>query len=260
MANQYFENEVIENRYESILATAVDMNTYVTVNTKLATEPGMILNVNVYGVSGDVEDLAMGEGNSGDIDVTLASVPYEVGVTQGRFAAFDEQVMSDGMVLDAGLRGSAETMVNDFTAKAFVEFNKATKRIDYDASGITFANVVDALAELNLEGEEGYTLFISPGMKASVRKSLADDLKYASDYVRSGYIGSVAGVPVVVSKAVTADTAFIASKAAVTVFIKKGVEVEQLREPNTRKTTYFIRKVALVALTDATKIVALDKP
>ena len=45
---------------------------------------------------------------------------------QGYFHYFDEQAMTDPMVVDAGLDGSAKTMVNKFVAKAIEEFEKAT--------------------------------------------------------------------------------------------------------------------------------------
>ena len=61
----------------------------------------------------------------------------------------------------------------------------------------------------------------------------------------------------IVSKAVPAKKAFIADKTAVTVFTKKGSEIEMEREANTRSNTIYGRKVAVVALTDATKVVKL---
>jgi hypothetical protein len=82
-------------------------------------------------------------------------------------------------------------------------------------------------------------------------------LSYVEGFVRSGYIGHVCGVPVIVSKAVEDGKAYLASKDAVTCFVKKGSEVEQEREANTRKNTVYARKVMLVALTNADKVVKL---
>jgi hypothetical protein len=256
MANEFYENEVIENRFDSVLETAVDMNAFITVDTSLATQPGNIKQIHRYSVVGNVEDLGIGDGNTGDIEVTLDTYPYEVGTTQGRFSVYDEQVAADPLLLDSGIRGSAETMVNDLVAKAMAEFGNATLTQDYAADAPDFDEIVDGIALLNVEAEEGYFIMINPTMKAALRKTLKDDLKYSDDFVRSGYIGSVAGVPVIVSKAVPADTAFLANNQAVTAFVKKGSEVEQERDANTRKTTYYIRKAAVVALTDATKVVA----
>jgi hypothetical protein len=65
-------------------------------------------------------------------------------------------------------------------------------------------------------------------------------------------------VPVVVSKAVPTGKGFLATKDAVTVFIKKDTEIEQERDANTRKNLVYGRKVAVVALTDANKVVEIE--
>ena len=255
MAHTIYDNFVLENRIEDLLTTAVDLNNYMTIDTSLATEPGMKKKINVYTSTGNVEELAMGEGNSQEIEVTFTTKEYEVGTTQGKFTYYDEQEMSDPLVVDTGLKGMAERMINDLTAKAIAELGKGTK-IVYGATG-TFANVVDAISEMNLEDESGLFMLINPAEKAAFRKNLGEELKYAEDFARTGYIGSVCGVPVIVSKAVPAGVSFLATKAAVTCFIKKGSEIEQERDADHRKNSVFARKVMLVALTDDTKVIRL---
>ena len=255
MAHTLYENFVLENKIEDILATAVDLQSYMTVDNSLTLEPGMKKIVHTYTASGDVEDLAMGKGNSEDITVSFTSAEYEVGVTQGRFQYYDEQEMQDPMVVDTGLDGIAKKMVNDFTTKAVAEYNKAT--LEAPATAWSFDAVVDAIAKMNLEDESGLFLLISPADKAAFRKALKDDLSYSEAYVRTGYIGTVAGVPVIVSKAIAAGTGFLATKDAVTLFVKKGSEIEQERDANVRNNLVFARKVAVVALTDATKVVKI---
>lgn len=255
MAHTLYENFVLENKIEELLTTAVDLQAYMTVDNSLSLEPGMKKIVHTYTASGDVEDLAMGEGNSEDITVSFTSVEYEVGVTQGRFQYFDEQEMTDPMVVDTGLDGIAKKMVNDFTSKAIAEYEKAT--LQAPAAAWSFDAVVDAIAKMNLEDETGLFLLISPADKAAFRKALKDDLSYSEAYVRTGYIGTVAGVPVIVSKAVAQGTGYLATKDAVTLFVKKGSEIEQERDANIRNNAVYARKVAVVALTDATKVVKI---
>lgn len=255
MAHTLYENFVLENKIEELLTTAVDLQAYMTVDNSLSLEPGMKKIVHTYTASGDVEDLAMGEGNSEDITVSFTSVEYEVGVTQGRFQYFDEQEMTDPMVVDTGLDGIAKKMVNDFTSKAIAEYEKAT--LQAPAAAWSFDAVVDAIAKMNLEDESGLFLLISPADKAAFRKALKDDLSYSEAYVRTGYIGTVAGVPVIVSKAVAQGTGYLATKDAVTLFVKKGSEIEQERDANVRNNAVYARKVAVVALTDATKVVKI---
>lgn len=255
MAHKVYENFVLENKIEDILTTAVDLQGYMTVDTSLTTEPGMKKIIHTYTATGNVEDLAMGEGNSEDIEVSFTSAEYEVGVTQGRFQYFDEQEMQDPMVVDTGLEGVAKKMVNDFTAKAIAEYEKAT--LIEEANAWSFDVVADSIAKLNVEDETGLFLLISPADKAAFRKALKDDLKYSEGYVRTGYIGTVCGVPVIVSKAVAAGKAYLATKDAVTLFIKKGSEIEQERDADKRNNKVFARKVAVVALTNATKLVKI---
>ena len=255
MAHTIYENFVLANKIEDLLTTAVDLSAYMTIDTSLAVEPGMKKIIHTYTATGDVEDLAMGEGNTGDIEVSFTSTEYEVGVTQGRFQYYDEQEMQDPMVVDTGLQGVAQKMVNDFTAKAIAEYEKAT--LETTPSTWSFDAVADAIALMNLEDESGLTLMISPSDKAAFRKALKDDLSYSEGYVRTGYIGTVCGVPVVVSKAVPAGKGYLATKDAVTLFIKKGSEIEQERDADTRNNKVFARKVAVVALTDATKAVKI---
>ena len=110
---------------------------------------------------------------------------------------------------------------------------------------------------MNTESEDGLFMLINPAQKATIRKNLGQDLKYSEGFARTGYIGSVCGVPVIVSKAVPANEGYLATKDAVTCFVKKGTEIEQERDADTRKNSIFARKVMLVALTDGTKCVKL---
>jgi hypothetical protein len=159
------------------------------------------------------------------------------------------------MVVDAGLDGLAKRMTNDLTEKIVAEMGKADL-VAYGADW-TFDSFVDAIALYPYEDENGLFCLINPAQKADIRKALADDLKYVEDFARTGYIGSVCGVPIYVSKAVPAGTAFIATKEAVTIFTKKGAETEQERDANTRMNTVYARKVALVAITDKTRVIKM---
>ena len=255
MAHKVYENIVLSNKVNDILTTQVDLNSYMTIDTSLTENAGMKKVVNTYTASGEVEELAMGEGNSTEIEVSFTPTEYDVKTYQGKFAFYDEQEMTDPMIVEVGLDGSAKTMINTFTEKAIAEFEKAT--LEVPTASWSFNTVVDAIAKMNLESEEGLFLLISPADQADVRKALKDDLKYSEGFVRTGYIGSVCGVPVIVSKAVPAHKGYLATKEAVSVFIKKDTETEYERNADIRKNSYWVRKVAVVALTDATKVVKI---
>lgn len=255
MANQVYDNVVLANKIEDILTTAVDLTSYMTVDTSMTQEAGMKKKINTYKAQGDVETLAMGNGNTGDIEVSFATKEYDVETVQGRFQYYDEQAMTDPMVVQAGLEGIAKTMINDFTAKAVAEFDKATLTVQ--RTGFAFTDIVDAIAKLNTENEDGLFILVGVADLAKFRKELQDDLKYSEGFVRTGYVGSVCGVPVIVTKAITNGNIYLASKEAVTLFIKKDTEVEQERDANVRNNKVYIRKVAVVALTDENKVVKL---
>lgn len=250
-----YENFVLENKLEDLLITHLDLNQFATHDDSLVENPGMKKIIHTYTSTGDVEDLAMGEGNADGIVVSFDDEEYEVGTTQGRFSYYDEQEMTDPMVVDAGLDGLAKRMTNDLTEKIVAEMDKAN--LIKTGSQWKFDDFVDAIALYPYEDENGLFVLINPAEKATIRKNLADDLKYVEDFARTGYIGSICGVPVFVSKAVPAGSAFLATKAAVTVFTKKGAETEQERDANVRKNTVYARKVMLVALTDKTRIIKL---
>lgn len=256
MAHTIYENEVLSNKVNDILKTQVNLNSYMTIDHSLAENAGMKKVINVYSSTGTIEELGMGEGNSTSLEVSFTPVEYEVKTYQGKFAFYDEQEMQDPMVVDVGLNHSADYMTNAFVDKAVAEFEKAT--LTAPASAWSFDAVVDAIAAMNLENESGLFLLVSPADKAAIRKALKDDLKYNSDIVTTGYIGSIANVPVIVTKAVPANKGYLATNEAVTCFIKKDTETEYLRDADKRNNTYWIRKVAVVALTDATKAVKIN--
>lgn len=255
MANQVYDNVVLANKIEDILTTAVDLTSYMTVDTSMTQEAGMKKKINTYKAQGNVETLDMGIGNTGDIEVSFSTKEYPVETVQGRFQYYDEQAMTDPMVVQAGLEGIAKTMINDFTAKAVAEFDKATLTVA--RTGFAFTDIVDAIAKLNTESEDGLFILVGVADLAKFRKELQDDLKYSEGFVRTGYVGSVCGVPVIVTKAITNGNIYLASKEAVTLFIKKDTEVEQERDANVRNNKVYIRKVAVVALTDENKVVKL---
>ena len=255
MAHMTYENVILSNKVNDILTTKVNLNNYMTIDTSMAEGAGMKKVVNTYTSTGAVEELGIGEGNSQSIEVSFVPAEYEVKTYQGKFSFYDEQEMTDPMIVDTGLQHSADRMVNEFTAKAVAELGKATLKVA--AETWSFEAVVDAIKEMNLEDESGLFLLISPAEQAEFRKALKDDLKYVDGFVRTGYIGSVCGVPVIVSKAVPANKGYLATKEAITVFIKKDTETEYERDADTRNNSYWVRKFAVVALTDATKVVEI---
>lgn len=254
--NQIYNSFVMEDAFESVLSTTLNLQQFITVDNSLTESAGMIKNINKRSVTGSAEDLTMGQGNTGVVEVTFDSAPYTVGTTQARFTYYDEEAMADPKVVDTGLQGMAEIMVNDFVSKAVAEWEKSSNTHE---AALSFDCIVDALAKLNLEGEDGLFMLIAPASLASFRKAMKDELKYVEAFARTGYIGSVCGIPVYVSKAITGtNEAIIAHKDAVRLFVKKASEIETERDANTRKNTVYSRKVAVVALVDDRKVIVVN--
>lgn len=256
MAHTIYSNFIVANKVANLLDTKLSVSPFFTLDTSLTEAEGMTKKIHVYTATGE----AQGEGNVDDDDVAVSFTEkeYTVKFTQGRFPYYDEEAMTDPMLVDVGLQKMSANMSNDLTAKFYAELGKATKTQEYPASGITFDAVVDAIAQFG-EDEDGLFMLINPAQKAQLRKNLKDDLSYVEGFVRTGYIGSVCNVPVYTSKAVAEDTAFIATKEAVTVFTKKEVESETERDANLRKNTIFARRCNVVALTDTNEVVKLTK-
>lgn len=253
-AHTLYDNFVLENKLTDLLETKLNTRSLMKIDTSLAEAPGMIKTIHTYRYDGSVEELARGEGNTSFGQVSFEAVNYVVKLAQQGFEYADEDVMKDPMVVEAGMEGASTVMVNDINSQYFAELEKATLSVP---GPVSYDVVVDAIAKLNTEDESGLFLIIGPDQKATVRKD--PDFKSArlGEILFNGQIGEISGVPVLVSKKVPVGAAYLAHKDAVTLFVKKDSEVEQDRDANIRRNRIFMRKVNLVALTDATKVVKI---
>lgn len=253
-----YENFVLENKLNNLLETKLNTRSLMTIDSELSTAPGLKKVINRYTFTGEVEKLAKGEGNTTGGVVSFTPVEYEVEVNQQKFEYYDEDFMTDPKIVDVGVEGSAITMVNDLNSKYFTELAKATLTHEFTGT-FCYDHVVDSIELMNVEDESGLFLIIGNDLKAQIRKD--PDFKSArqGEILFNGQIGSVSGVPVIVSKKTPKTTAFLATKEAVTLFTKKESEVEQERDADVRLNSIFMRKVNLVALTDATKVVKIMK-
>ena len=257
MAHTIYENFVLANELEDLYNSHLDLATFCTVDNSLVGTPGMVKKINVYTATNGTEDLAMGAGNSKDIEVSYSQKDYEILMAQNRFKYYDEQEMTDPMVVTTGLKHMATDMFNHVNGKIFAEFNKAT--LAYTASTPDFGCFADAAALLNSENLEGEALFafVCPKDMAKIRKALKEDLKYVEAFAKQGYVGTVAGVNLYTKKDAVENTIIVANKSAVTLFNKRGTEVEQERDADIRQNAIWSRKYFLPALTDATKAVKI---
>lgn len=255
MANTVFNNKIIEAKAKDLLTTSVNTRSLMAVDNSLVAEPGMIKTINVYTYTGAAEELGVGEGNSTRGAISYAGTDYTVKLVQQAFDYADEDFMKDNNVVDMGVKGATQLMTNKMAEDFVAECEKAT--LSHTASTLSYDAIVDAIAKLNIEDESGLFIIVNPTGKAALRKDPDYVAARMGEVVYNGQVGTVAGIPVIVSKAV--ENAYVMSKDAVKLFMKKDVEVEQDRDADTRTNSIYLRSAYIVALTDATKICKIVK-
>jgi HK97 family phage major capsid protein len=236
MANTVFANKIIEAKAKDLLTTAVNTRSLMAVDNTLAAEAGMTKTINVYTYSGEAEELGVGEGNSNRGSIAYEGKDYTVKMVQQAFDYADEDFMKDNTIVDSMLKGANQVMVNKMTADFIAEVKKAT--LSHTAA-LSYDAVVDAIAKLNVEDESGLFLIVSPAGKAALRKDPDYVAARMGEVVYNGQVGTVCGIPVIVSKAIEDGEAYIMSAEAVKLFMKKDVEVEQDRDADTRTNSVY---------------------
>lgn len=247
--------EVLSVKFANQLKTKLDMNQFITMDYSLMENPGMVKKVRTYSGTGDVEDLAMGAKNATVIGAEWVETPYEVKTTQGTIKHFDEQQMADPNSIDAALERLSTSIINDNTKKIVAELAKTTHKINnFDYS---FEMIAEAVASLPEETNDGLYLMVARKDSAKYQKKLKDSLQYVEAFVRSGYIGSVCGVPVYLTDAVEPGKAYLATPEAVTNFMKADARIETSRDIEARATTIVGNVVRVIALTNNDKVIEL---
>ena len=261
MANTVYANKVIEAKAKDLLTTAVNTRNLMTVDDSLTQEAGMTKTINVYTYTGEAEELAAGVGNTASKrgNISYTGNDYTVKMVQQAFDYTDEDFMKDNTIVDNMLKGANQVMINKMTSDFLTECAKATlKQTFTKGSAIGYDTIVDAISKLNLEDESGVFVVIPHAWKASLRKD--QDYKSArmGEVIYNGQVGTICGIPVIASKALTTK-AYVMTKEAVKLFMKKDVEVEQDRDKDKRINSVYLRTAYISALVDATKICEISE-
>ncbi len=257
MANTVYDNFYLSNEIEDQYNSHLDLQQFCTVDNSLEGTAGMTRKIHKYKATDGTEKLDKGAGNSKSIEVSFEEEEYVILLAQNRFQYYDEEAMTDPMLVPTGTRHAGTDLFNTVNADIFAEFNKAT--LSVTGTAFDFGVFVDAVAKLDLENLEGVSIFgfVCAADMAKIRKALKDDLKYVEAFARTGYVGTVGGVNLYTKKDAAEGTVVIGTKEAVTLFNKKGTEVEQERDGNIRQNTVYSRKYYIAALTDETKAVKI---
>lgn len=261
-ANTVYSNKVIEAKAKDILTTAINARSMMTIDDSLVNEAGMVKTINTYTYTGTAEELAAGVGSTTSARGSIAYVgkDYTVKMVQQAFDYLDEDFMKDNVIVDMGLKGATSVMANKMTSDFYTALATTNSSSQELVKGITFAKgsalsydiIVDAISELNVEDESGIFIVIPNAWKAALRKDNDYISARMGEVVYNGQVGTIAGIPVIATKALT-NKAYVMTKEAVTLFMKKDVEVEQDRDADKRKNSIYLRDCYVCALTDATK-------
>lgn len=257
MANTVFPNKVIEAKVTDLLTTAVNTRSLMTVDNSLVATAGMTKTINTYTYNGEAEELAVGEGNTARGSITYVGNDYTVKTVQQAFDYFDEDYLKDNTIVDSMLKGANQVMVNKMTSDFLTEAGKATLSVALSGN-LSYEAIVDGISALNVEDEGGIFVIIPNAWKAHLRKDPDYKAAQMGQVVYNGQVGTICGIPVICTKALT-DAAYVMTVEAIKLFMKKDVEVEQDRDPDTRANSVYLRTNYICALVDATKICKLAK-
>lgn len=258
MANTVYNNFILEEKVNDLLTTAVNHRALMTIDTTLAENAGMKKTINTYTYTGEAEAVDEREGNTAVGAVSYVGKDYTVAMLQQKADYTDEDAMKDANVVDVLMKGATQVMVNKLTADFYAAL-AADTNVQATAGAFGYEHIVDAIAAMNVEDESELFLLINPAEKALIRKDADYKTAQLGEVIYNGMVGTLAGIPVIVSKAVPADTGYLLTKEAITCFMKKDVEVEQEREANERINNVYLRTAYVIAITDATKVRKLTK-
>lgn len=256
MANTVYPNKVIEAKAKDLLTTLVNTRSLMTIDTDLAQTAGMTKTINLYTYSGTAEELAAGEGNTQRGSITYTPTDYTVKMVQQAFDYYDEDYMKDHTIVDNMLKAATQVMTNKMTADFIAEVAKATVASTFSTFG--YEAVVDGISALNVEDEGQLFVLIPNAWKAQLRKDADYKAAHMGEVIYNGQVGTVAGIPVIATKALT-DAAYVMTREAVELFMKKDVETEQERDADKRTNSVYLRTAYVCALVDATKVCKLTK-
>ena len=262
--HKIYDNFLLENEISDQFDTAIDLQNFFEVDNDLEGVPGMVKKINRYRATDATQELAMGQGNSQSIEVSFDTFEYRVKLAQNQFDYYDEQEMTDPMIVQTGIRRMSSGMFNKVNSDFMGELKKLSTI--YTATAWDIDLFADAVGGINIEGTDNDPekdieafAFLNPKDVAKIRKLAKETLQYNESFARQGYVGTLYGVNLYTKKDQTEGETEVAVRQAVKLFNKKGVTVEQDRNAspadvgNARHNYMWSNKYYLVALVDDTK-------
>lgn len=258
-AHTLYDNFVLERKMTDLVNTKLDARSLMTIDMSLAESAGMKKTINKYKYTGKVEALAQGAKNTTKGAVTFEGTDYEVKRYQQTFVYNDMEVMKDPYMLDVATTGASTLMANQIKEEYFAELAKISNTAEFPSGGLTYDAIVDGLATINQEVEDGMFIIMNNAQKAQIRKDAEFKASRQGEILYTGQFGSIAGVPVLFSNLVPADTVYIAHKDSVKFFVKADGRVEQDHDVESKDNTVVYDRFGVIALVDETKALKMTK-
>ena len=120
-------------------------------------------------------------------------------------------------------------------------------------------DIVDALAELDQEVEDGMFILMGNDGRATFRKDPDFIASKQGEILYTGQFGSICGLPCLYSKKVPAGTIYVTEKPAIKFLVKKEGSIEQDRDIETKDNTVVYERHGLIALVDDTRSIIVTE-
>ena len=92
--NTLYTNFVLENMIEELVASQLDLQSFVSVDNNLVGTPGMQIKINRYTATDATQNLTIGDGNTASIVASYTPETYNIKLAQNRFEYYDEEADS----------------------------------------------------------------------------------------------------------------------------------------------------------------------
>ena len=259
MANTVYENTVLESKLTELVDSKIEVRALMSVDKSLEEGAGLTKVINRYTYRGSVETLDGGQANTNVGELTFTPKEYKVKRYQQTFRYNDMEAMQDPAMIDIALSGIADVMANQVRGEYFGELKKTSNRHAYSGNALSYGDVVDALAALGREVEDGLFIIMSAACRAAIRRDSDFIAAHSGEIVYTGQFGTLCGVPVLFSALVPDGMAIITDRNAVKFFVKREASLEQDRDIETKINTVVYERCGLIALVDDTSTVILGK-
>lgn len=267
--------QVMGDMIEAKLPAMVKFTPFAKIDTTLEGVPGDTKTVPCWNFVGAATDVNEGVAVTPD-KLTASTTTFKVKKAMKSISITQEAVNSGlgdpvGQAEKQLTKAMAVKIDNDILAAALT----SSIIVGDGSKAVNYAGIVDAVDAFDEEELTEKVMFVAPKMVTTLRKDsdfISAD-KYNNNVIMTGEIGTVAGVRIIPSKKIAADSGIYTCPviklepasadteytedelAAITVFLKKDTQVDPEWFPKSQTMDLTAAKYYGVALTNAAKVV-----